>query len=136
MKKKIIFPLLIAAVFSGIFFMNRKNKDDPPKDFLKLNQHQLEAYLNIRGWKVTETGCETIRIPQKFSGSFKILSDEIKKSGFDLESHKGETVKRYTYVVDNYGEPGINAELLITDENELIGAALIQQKPDGFIKAL
>lgn len=136
MKKKIAILLTITTVLAGIFFLSRRNPDNTQNENLILSEYQLEPYLNIRGWKVTPLSSETIKIPQKFTGSFKVLADEMEKSGFDLESHKGEAVTRYTYSVDNYGESGITAELLVTSENELISAALIQQKPDGFIKSV
>lgn len=135
MKKKIILSIIIIAIFSVIFVLNRKNPDTVlQKQPTVLNEYQLEAYLNIKGWQVTKLSSNDIRIPQEFSGNFKTMSDELKKSGFDLKAHKGEIVTRHVFSVDNYGESGINAELYITKQNELIGAVLIQQKPDGFIK--
>lgn len=136
MKKKIAILLTISAVIAGIFFLSRRNPGSISEEKLILSEYQLEQYLNIRGWKVTPLSTKTVKIPQKFTGSFKILADEMKKSGFDLESHKGEEATCYTYTVENYGESGITAQLLITSENELISAALIQQKPDGFIKSV
>lgn len=136
MKKKIVILLIITAVLAGIFFISRRNSGNIQEEKLILSEYQLEPYLNIRGWKVTPVNNETVKIPQEFTGSFKVLAEEMEKSGFDLESHKGEEVTRYTYSVDNYGESGIIAELLLTSENELISAVLIQQKPDGFIKAV
>lgn len=136
MKKKIVILLTITAVLAGIFFISRRNSGNIQEEKLILSEYQLEPYLNIRGWKVTPVNNETVKIPQEFTGSFKVLAEEMEKSGFDLESHKGEEVTRYTYSVDNYGESGIIAELLLTSENELISAVLIQQKPDGFIKAV
>lgn len=136
MKKKIIALLTISAVIAGIFLLSRRNTSSMPEERLILSEYQLEPYLNIRGWKVTPLSAETVKIPQKFTGSFQTLADEMKSSGFDLESHKGEEVTCYTYSVENYGESGVTAQLLVTAENELISAALIQQKPDGFIKAI
>lgn len=136
MKKKIAVLLTISAVIAGIYFLSLRNPGGVREERLVLSEYQLEPYLNIRGWKVTPLSTETVRIPQKFTGSFKTLAEEMKKSGFDLESHKGEEVTRYTYTVENYGESGITAQLLVTSENELISAALIQQKPDGFIKSV
>lgn len=136
MKKKIVVLLTISAVIAGIYFLSLRNPGSIREGKLILSEYQLEPYLNIRGWKVTPLSTETVKIPQKFTGSFKTLADEMKKSGFALESHKGEEVTCYTYSVDNYGESGITAQLLVTSENELISAALIQQKPDGFIKSV
>ncbi len=136
MKKKIAVLVAISVVIAGIFFISRRDTGSTPEERLILSEYQLEPYLNIRGWKVTPLGSETVKIPQKFTGSYKTFADEMKKSGFDLESHKGEEVTCYTYTVENYGETGVTAQLLVTSENELISAALIQQKPDGFIKSV
>lgn len=137
MKKKIILSFIIIAIFSVIFILNRRNPDTViQKQPIILNEYQLEAYLNIKGWQVTKLSSNEICIPREFSGNFKIMSDELKKSGFDLKAHKGENVMRHVFSVDNYGESDINAELYITKQNELIGAVIIQQKPDGFIKPI
>lgn len=136
MKKKLLSIVMICASVGGIFLLSRVTPEENTPEKLILNEYSLEPYLNIRGWEVTELSVDTVRIPQTFEGSYKTFAEEMKKSGFDLESHKGDCVTRYTYSVDNYGEDYIHAELLLTQENELISAALIQCRPDGFIKPL
>ncbi len=137
MKKKFAILFLIIIILMGIFIINRHNETKKiPAGQLILNEYQLEPYLNLKGWKVNEPVVETTRIPQEFNDTYKNFADEMKKSGFNLYSHKGEEVRRFTFEVENYGQEGIKAELILTLNNELISAALIQQKTDGFIKAL
>ncbi len=64
------------------------------------------------------------------------LPEKMKQAGYNLDSHKGEEVKRFTYSVDNYGDGEVIAELLLTPDNELICAALIELKPDGFTEPI
>ena len=134
--KKIIIAVIIASIITWLYFINCKTKNINTKDRIILNEQQLEAYLNIKGFKVNQISCDTVVIPLKFTGSYLKYAEEMKKSGFDLESHKGETVQRYTYSVDGDDNSDIRAELLLINDNELIGAAIIQQKPDGFIKSI
>lgn len=134
--KKFILLIIIAAVVSGIFIISCHKQNDTEAEKVILNDDQLEPYLNIKGIKVTEKNSDEIRLPYEFNGSFGIYANEMKNSGYDLESHKGENVKRYTYKVDSSNDTDIIAEILLTSDNELIAAALIQQKPDGFIKGI
>lgn len=134
--KKIIISVLIASIITGLYFITCKTKNKNITDRIILSEQQLEPYLNIKGFKVNQICCDTVVIPLKFTGSYLQFADELKKSGFDLESHKGETVRRYTYSVDSNDNSDIKAELLLTNDNELISAAIIQQKPDGFIKPI
>ncbi len=134
--KKIILLILIAAAVLGIFIISRHDQNDTGTEKIILNENQLEPYLNIKGVKVASKGSDDIRLPYKFCGNFKIYADEMKNSGYDLESHKGEKVKRYTYKVDNSNGSDVIAEILLTSDNELIAAALIEQKTDGFIKGI
>lgn len=136
MKKKITALFLIIVILSGIFIISRHNTDKLREEKLILSEYQLEPYLNLRGWEVSEVNEETIKIPQTFNSKYKEFAEVMKKSGFDLASHKGEEVTRFTYNVLNYGESDIIAELILTSQNELISAALIEQKSDGFIKAI
>lgn len=134
--KKIILLFLIAAAVSGIFIISNHKKNDAEREKIILNENQLEPYLNIKGFKVTENNSDEIRLPYEFNGNFKIYADEMKNSGYDLEIHKGEKVKRYIFKVDDSNDIDVLAEILLTSDNELIAAALIQQKSNGFIKAI
>lgn len=137
MKKKAAAIIIIIFILSGIFIISlHDNKADAPEEKQILNEYELESYLNLKGWKVEMDKMEQVKIPQSFTGMYKIFSDEMKNAGFDLDSHKGEEVRRYIYTVTNYGVDGVKAELLLTMDNELIGAVLIEQKPDGFIKPI
>lgn len=137
MKKKAAAIIIIIFILSGIFIISlHDNKADAPEEKQILNEYELESYLNLKGWKVEMDKMEQVKIPQSFTGMYKIFSDEMKNAGFDLDSHKGEEVRRYIYTVTNYGVDGVKAELLLTMDNELISAVLIEQKPDGFIKPI
>lgn len=133
--KKIPILIAVTVISAGVFTLCLKAPDNPAENKLIIDEYGLEPYLNIRGWDVTQSDCKTVRIPQKFTGRFKEFADEMQKSGFNLESHKGEEVLFYTFSVNNYGRDGVIACMLLTHENELIASALIEQKPDGFIKS-
>lgn len=99
-----------------------------------LNEYQREAYLNIRGWEIEEISCQTVRIPEEFEGIYREYADIQSKDGFKLENYKGKEVLRCLYRVLNYGgDSEVTAELLLYND-ELISAALFENKQDGFIK--
>lgn len=136
MKKKIALLFTIAVVVSGIFIFSLKDEKENPQNKIILTEYQIEPYLNLRGWEVALLNKEKIRVPINFSDNFQKLADESEKSGLTLNQHKGSEVTRYTYQIHNNNYSNVIAELLITNENELISAVLIEQKPDGFIKAI
>lgn len=136
MKKKFIALAAVLGVAAAAVFICRRvepKHNEPP---LVLNEYQRESYLNIRGWDIEEVSCETVRIPEEFEGIYKEYADIQSKDGFKLENYKGKEVQRCLYRVLNYGgDSEVTAELLLYND-ELISAALIENKPDGFIKSL
>ena len=137
MKKKIIAVLLIIAVLTAIFIFSRRcGSGDKAQEKLILTENQLAPFLNIRGWKVSGETCDAVTIPESFDGVYAEFAGKMKQAGYNLDSHKGEEVKRFTYSVDNYGDGEVIAELLLTPDNELICAALIELKPDGFTEPI
>ena len=135
MRKKLPAILIITAVLSVKFFISIRNGSVPESGKIILTENQIEPYLNIHGFDVKQTDVKNIRIPLKFSDSYQNFSDEMKNGGFELEKHAGEEVKCYTYEVKDNSE-NTAIQLLITSENELVSAALIEQKPNGFIKVI
>lgn len=136
MKKKYYAIASVLLILGVAYISGRSTEKTAESEKIILSEHQLEPYLNLKGWKVTQISAEEVRIPQSFEGRYLDFSEVVKESGFDLSSHKGESVMRYTYAVENYGDDSVIAELLLTSDNELISASLIQQKQDGFIKAV
>lgn len=105
MKKKIIAVLLIIAVLTAIFIFSRRcGSGDKAQEKLILTENQLEPFLNIRGWKVSGETCDAVTIPESFDGVYAEFAGKMKQAGYNLDSHKGEEVKRFTYSVDNYGD--------------------------------
>lgn len=136
MKKKLIAITAVLGIAVGAVFICRCIEPKNPQPPLTLNEYQREAYLNIRGWEAEEISCETVRIPEEFEGIYKEYTDIQSKDNFNLEDYKGKEVMRCLYKVLNYGgDSEVTAELLLYND-ELISAALIENKPDGFIKSL
>ncbi|MGN1480681.1 DUF4830 domain-containing protein [Porcipelethomonas sp.] len=134
MNKKIIALIAAAGVTTAAFFICRHH--EPQKESpLVLNEYQREAYLNLRGWDAEEISQSTVTVPESFEGVYKQYADVQKKQGLPLEEYKGKEVVRCLYNIKNYGgDVPVTAELLFY-EDRLIAAALIENKPDGFIKS-
>lgn len=136
MLKKIIILLLIAVSAASIVLLCRtaSGKKTASEESIILSDSQLEPYFNIRGWDVEKISDETVRIPEKFNETYQRYSEVLKKNGFDIEKYKGKEVRRVLFLVKNFGgNSEVHAELLL-DGGKLIGSALIENKPDGFIK--
>ncbi|MBQ7046212.1 MAG: DUF4830 domain-containing protein [Oscillospiraceae bacterium] len=136
MKKKYCVIASILLILGGVYIFSRNSPEPVSNEKIILTEHQLEPYLNLRGWKVSEISAKETRIPESFEGRYLEFADIMSRNGFDLASHKGETVMRYTYSIENHSDDDVIAELLVTSENELISACIIQQKPDGFIEGI
>lgn len=136
MKKKFIAITAVLGVAAAAVFICRRVEPKHTQPPLVLNEYQREAYLNIRGWEAEEISCETVRIPEEFEGIYKEYADIQSKDNFKIENYKGKEVTRCVYRILNYGgDSEVTAELLLYND-ELISAALIENKPDGFIKSL
>lgn len=136
MLKKSLILMLIAVSAASIVLLCRtaSGKKTASEAPTILSDSQLEPYLNIRGWDVEKLSDETVRIPEKFNDTYQRFADVLKENGFDIEKYKGKEVRRVLFLVKNYGgDSEVHAELLL-DEGKLIGSALIENKPDGFIK--
>ncbi len=136
MLKKFLILMLIAVSAASIVLLCRtaSGKKTAPEESVVLSDSQLEPYLNIRGWDVEKLTDETVRIPEKFNETYQRYAQALKENGFDIEKYKGKEVRRVLFLVNNYGSDSeVHAELLL-DEGKLIGSALIENKPDGFIK--
>lgn len=136
MLKKIIILLLIAVSAASIVLLCRtaSGKKTASEESVILSDSQLEPYFNIRGWDVEKISDETVRIPEKFNETYQRYYEVLKENGFDIEKYKGKEVRRVLFLVKNFGGSSeVHAELLL-DGGKLIGSALIENKPDGFIK--
>ena len=94
---KAIFLIMTAALATvGIIFLLFGTDAE-------LNERNLEL-LRSYGWEVEEEPEEICRltIPEEFDAVFSVYQELEKESGFDLESHKGKPVTRYTYHVLNH----------------------------------
>lgn len=135
--KKILITILLIAVSAFLVFvhLNKKQPYDSDK-ILLYDSYSREAYLNINGWDVSQVSEKSITIPSYFNEIYSKYALIQKKQKLPLENYKGKTADRYLYKINNYnGQYPVYAELLIVD-NRLVAAALIEQKPDGFIKEL
>lgn len=137
MKKKIICASVIILICAGLFTVCMlKNPVQVENSIILENSYSREAYLNIKGWEVEEISCEPIRVPENFEGIYEEYAEVQSKQELPLENYKGKEVQRYLYKVINFNtDSDVCAELLIS-ENKLIAAALIENKPDGFISAV
>ena len=136
MNKKLIAVIVAAGISTAAFFICKNHNKPQKEEPMVLNEYQREAYLNIRGWDTEEISQITVTVPESFEGIYKQYADVQKKQGLPLEDYKGKEVVRCLYNIKNYGgDVPVTAELLFY-EDRLIAAALIENKPDGFIKAL
>lgn len=114
-------------------------KNMEPADFKNIatNEDRV-AFLKQFGWEVDENAREVIEvtIPVNFDPIYEKYNQLQIGEGLDLEKYKGKTVKRYTYLVNNYDYEGtVLANILIYKER-VIGGDICSASVDGFVHGL
>lgn len=88
------------------------------------------AYLQEWGWQVNPeaTLTEELVLPEEFGEEYTQYLALQEEMGFDLTSHAGKRIKRYSYEVLNYpgGKTGVTAHLLMR-RNTVIGGEIMGQ---------
>lgn len=96
----------------------------------------VESFLTQFGWQVGAQPQETVEvtIPSEFDKIFTAYNEIQKRQGLNLSPYKRKTVKRYTYVIENYPdyEGKVYANVLVY-RGKVIGGDICSADVDGFI---
>ena len=99
-------------------------------------------YLENLGWKVESepNSADKVTVPETFDEIYEYYNSIQKECGFDLSDKKGQPLKRYTYKVLNHPEQKqgdtVLAELLINENDEIVGGSIYSLRLDGFMTGL
>jgi hypothetical protein len=101
---------------------------------IESNEDRLD-FLKLYGWDVDENPTEIteITIPVEFDPIYKKYNEIQKNEGLDLEKFKGKTVKKYTYLVNNYEYDGTVFANLLIYRDRVIGGDISSIELDGFM---
>ncbi len=148
---KLLFSLIASAlviVLIVIFVPNNAGDYVYPEDVLPAVKNMRASdfkniatnedrilFLKNYGWEVDENAREIIEvtIPAKFDPIYEKYNQLQIGEGLDLEKYKGKTVKRYTYLVNNYEYDGTVLANLLIYKNQVIGGDICSAKLDGFV---
>ncbi len=102
------------------------------------NNEDRINFLRSFGWEVSEEPFEikTIIIPTEFNTLYENYNSLQKTQGYNLEDFKGQTVKRWTYTVQNYPQGGIAYADIYIYENKIIAADIYTPGIDGIMHGL
>lgn len=107
-----------------------------PSDFknIKTNEDRI-AFLKNYGWEVESEARDVTQviIPVSFDPIYEKYNELQIGEGLDLEKYKGKTVKRYTYLVNNYEYDGTVLANLLIYKNQVIGGDICSANLDGFV---
>ena len=92
------------------------------------------------GWETDGAVLESedITIPDPLGAVYEEYNKMQKEIGLDLEKHKGETAKRYTYEVKNHPDAKgrqVRADILVSDGKMIAGDIMVTAL-DGYMHAL
>ncbi|WP_312640568.1 DUF4830 domain-containing protein [Hydrogenoanaerobacterium sp.] len=94
------------------------------------------TFISQFGWQVEEEAEEIaeIVIPEKFDEVYDQYNNLQKKQNFNLEKHKGERCKRYTYKITNYPDYPDNARInILVLQGKVIGGDVCSTELNGFM---
>lgn len=96
------------------------------------------SFLKQFGWEVESEAIDIkeITIPYEFDQVYQNYNRLQLPEGMDLEKYKGKSVKRYTYLVNNYDYDGSVYVNLMIYRNTVIGGDVCSAKKDGFVHGL
>lgn len=126
---------LLVWLFSLIFAQ-------PITGVVAADNEQRVAYLNNLGWEVEKepNSSEQVVVPEVFDEIYEHYNSLQKESGFDLSDKKGQTLTRITWRVLNHPEAKagdkVLAELLLNENNEIVGGSIYSLRLDGFMTGL
>lgn len=96
----------------------------------------VESFLSQFGWQVGAQPHETadVTIPAEFDKIFAAYNEIQRRQGLNLSSYKRKTVKRYTYLVENYPDYDgrVYANVLVY-RGRVIGGDVCSADVGGFI---
>ena len=110
-----------------------------PSDFKNISANEDRvAFLKEFGWEVDPNAVEIIEvtIPREFDKVYQKYNALQISEGLNLEKYKGKSVKRYTYLVNNYDYNGSVYANLIIYKDRVIGGDICSAKKDGFVHGL
>ncbi len=114
-------------------------KDMKPSDFknIKTNDERV-SFLKQYGWEVNPEAKEVteVIVPKEFDSIYEKYNELQIGEGLNLEKYKGKSVKRYTYLVENYQYDGTVYANLLIYKNCVIGGDICSAKKDGFVHGL
>ena len=79
---------------------------------------------------------DEIKVPVSFDDVYKNYNKIQKDQGFDLESYKGKTLKRYTYPVINIEDETPHFVEVLTFDGIIVAADVYSTSIEGSIRAL
>ena len=142
-KQRITAGLFAVLAIMGIgiyFFNNNQPTNGKIADMRIATNAQRLAYIDALGWKVSEepTLIQELAVPSEFDDVYKSYNELLKKTGYDLEKHKGQKLTKYTYSVQNHKNSQaeeVVLNLLVVNE-KVIGGDISSAKLGGFMEGL
>ena len=140
--KKIITVALIAAavVGVGVWLYSLIFTSPEITGVVAPTAEDRIGYLKSLGWDASDEFEDTVTIPEEFDEVFSHYNSLQTECGFDLSNFKGKTLRRFIYTVSEHPEKKpddvVKAELLLDENNEIVGGSIYSLRLDGFMTGL
>ncbi len=127
MGKRSVLALGIAGVLFGCGFLwqwlHQPEAEPAPQEIVLSDGTQRLAFLEANGQP--ERCCvatETVQLPAAADDTYRRYLALQQAQGLPLEAHLGEAAARYTYTQNSSGQGSLYTELLLSEDQVLLGA--------------
>ena len=138
----VILAVVLAVVGLSVWLFSLIFSQPTITGVVASDNEQRVAYLNDLGWEVEKepNSSEQVLVPEVFDEIYEHYNSLQKESGFDLSDKKGQTLKRFTWRVLNHPDAKptdkVLAELLLNENDEIVGGSIYSLRLDGFMTGL
>ena len=125
MGKRSVLALGIAGVlFGGGFlwqWLHQPEAEPAPQEIVLSDGAQRLAFLEANG-QPERVATETVQLPAAADDTYRRYLALQQAQELPLEAHLGEAAARYTYTQNSSGQDSLYTELLLSEDQVLLGA--------------
>jgi hypothetical protein len=140
--KKILVAVVVAALVVGLgvwVYSLIFSSPDVTGVTAPTTEQRLD-FLKSLGWDAKDECADSVDVPEQFDEVFSHYNSLQTECGFDLSNFKGKTLKRFIYTISNHPDQKngdvVKAELLLNDQDEIVGGSIYSLRLDGFMTGL
>lgn len=142
-KSRLFWGVLLLSVgvlaLTGFLCYRKGGFSCPTADYQNIDSNEARlALLTSFGREVEPMPAEIaeVTVPRKFDAVYESYNQLQEPLGLDLSPLRGQTLRRYTYLVTNHEDGGTVYANLLFSFDRFVGGDVCSASPEGFIECL